>query len=289
MPELTVVIPAWGSYVDRLPEALASVAAQDVPVETVVVADSADALHAVAVADSAGSPAVPPAVAGGDSAIRFVGTGGQTSVGETRNIGLAVVTTRFVMFWDADDLLAPGALRALLDVARTAPGAVAVYGRILRRDTGARYDFPPAWAGRVARYRTVFAVLNTVRLLYPVVGSVLRTEVVRDAGGFPDHPSGEDWALGVSLAFRGEVREVPVDCRVYRVSSDSLSGRQSNAGAVWARRRRVLRHLTGDPGVPRWVARAAPLIMVAQAVDVRLFRAVRSRRKRRAAPPAGVT
>ena len=58
---------------------------------------------------------------------------------------------------------------------------------------------------RLARRRRLFAVIAQVFNPFTTTGpAVMRTEVVRDAGGFPeDIAFFEDWALSGSLAVRG--------------------------------------------------------------------------------------
>src|SRR5947207_2168478 len=111
----------------------------------------------------------------------------------------------------------------------------------------------------------LFALLDCVWSLYPTTGAtIMRTDQVRAAGGYGDVESGEDWCLGVSLAFRGRVGWSERPGRVYRLDDES----------VWARHmavRHQLRHagtvrdrIRPDPGIPGWAKSALPVIALGQ-------------------------
>jgi hypothetical protein len=129
----------------------------------------------------------------------------------------------------------------------------------------------------------VFAFLNAVWSVFPTVGGTLmRTDAVRSCGGYADIDGGEDWVLGVSLAFRGQIELHERPGRIY--------GRR--VGSVWESSRslpQLTRHATevrqrmrSDPGIPLWARRLLPLTAALQLAALglhaalRLFRGARS-------------
>src|SRR5436309_3350998 len=92
---VTVVIPVWDDYVMFLAEAVESVR-RNAPQAPIVVVDNAS------------STAV-PALEG----YEIVRSSRRLSAGAARNLGLEHVTTEFVVFLDADDMLLEGTLEFL--------------------------------------------------------------------------------------------------------------------------------------------------------------------------------
>src|SRR5258708_39280119 len=83
---------------------------------------------------------------------------------------------------------------------------VAFGAAIIEDPTGVRHRWPRTWIARLARYPRLFALAHSIWSLYPTTGAtIMRTEHARAAGGYSAGDSGEDWVLGVSLAFRGRV------------------------------------------------------------------------------------
>ena len=112
--------------------------------------------------------------------------------------------------------------------------------------------------------------MNTVSSLYPTQGAVLRTEAAREAR-FDDADGGDDWVLGVSLAFRGRVALDPHDGRFYTRRPGSVSSGWTRTDAE-THASQVLARLRTDPAVPAAVRRSIPLIRL---VADRRARAVR--------------
>lgn len=265
---VSIVVPVWGAYAGApLDEALQSLRAQDVPARIVVVDNASEPPL----------PAVPDAVT--------VRSATRLSVGAARNLGLQRVDTPYVVFWDADDLMLPGTLRRLADRIAGEPAAVAVAAAILEGDPPVPHRWPRPWMAGLARRQRTFARAHSVWSLFPTTGStIMRTSAVRSAGGYGDADSGEDWVLGVSLAFRGALVLDPAPGRLYRRHTASL----------WASRRSP-RHLVGhaaavrarireDPAIPDWARRLLPLIGAGQLLAALAVhpaaRAVRARRRR---------
>lgn len=206
-PDLTVVIPAW-DVGKELRECIASVQADPEPCELVVV-DNASERTLDVPAD-----------------VCVVRSGHRLTLAQARNVGLATVATPYVCFMDADDVLLPPALNILTTALRDDNELVLASGAITLWDpiSGCRAPsyIPPPLAYRLQQRRRVLAMLQATTRVVPTQGAVvLRTEVLREVGGFPSVSVGENWALGVSLALAGKIRLDPRPMKLYRVS---LSG-----------------------------------------------------------------
>lgn len=247
-PQVSIVVPVWGAYAGRLlDEALQSLLGQGVPARVIVVDNASDPpVEAMASAELIGSPA-------------------RLTVGMARNLGLQHVTTPYVLFWDADDLMLPGTLRRLTERIAARPDTVALSAAILEGDPPVAHRWPRRWSASLARRGRLFALAHCVWSLYPTTGAtIMRTQAVKHAGGFGDADSGEDWVLGVSLAFRGGVGFDPRPGRLYRrhpgslwATRRSLSHLVAHAGAVRAR-------IRADAGIPRWAGLLLPAIAAGQ-------------------------
>jgi glycosyltransferase involved in cell wall biosynthesis len=244
---MTVVIPVWDRYVRYLPEAVDSVKG-DSPDVSIVVVDNASEV---------------PVTAGSEIAV--VRAPRRLSVGAARNLGLDQVTTKYVVVMDADDKLLPGTLEFLRSRLDADPSVAVSTTSILDGETGERHRFPFKSVSRVARWPRLFAFLGCVWGLFPVQGcALLRTEQVRDAGGYPDVEWGDDWVLAVSLAFRGRVELHDRLGRYYRPTPGSLWRRGRRRDEFLASARLVRQRLRTDPGIPDWIRRLLPVIALLQ-------------------------
>jgi glycosyltransferase involved in cell wall biosynthesis len=246
----TVVLPVWDAYVDeRLQEALESLREQT-PSPRVVVVDNASRV------------ALPQL-----SAAEVVRVPRRVSVGAARNVGLEHVGTPYVMFWDADDLMLPGTVEFLEERLRSAPDLAACAAAIVDEGSGERHRWPRRWIAGVIGKPRLFALLDCLWSIYPTTGATLmRTELVRGAGGYGDAEYGDDWQLGVALAFRGPLGWSERPGRLYRSHPDSLSARHLTIGGQLAHARAVRRRVRSDSGIPRWARRSLPLIVLGQYV-----------------------
>jgi glycosyltransferase involved in cell wall biosynthesis len=244
----TVVVPVWGAYVaERLPEALKSVERQDRSA-TMVVVDNAS---------SVAIPALP-----GVSVIRAPS---RLTLGAARNLGLEQVKTPYVIFWDADDVMLPGTL-AHLEQAIASDSRLGAYGAaIVEEPGGVRHRWPRRWVTTLIRAPRVFALLHSIWALYPTTGStIIDAALARDVGGFSDTDSGDDWCLGVSLAFRGRIGWSERPGRLYSQHPGSIWARHSGARFLVMHSRVVRDRIRTDPGIPIWAKRLLPVIALAQ-------------------------
>jgi len=255
---VTVVIPVWDRYCRFLTECLDSVLSQTGERPRIIVVDNAS--HEPL-------PALPPE-------IEVLRAPARLSVGAARNLSLPHVITPEVIFCDADDRLLPGALAFLRQRMADRPELVACISRYVSWDPETDTKIvlersPRPIVFRASRYRRSFALVNLRFNCFPIVGGILRTAAVRDAGGFGDSSVGEDWILGTQLAFRGpiEFHEQPAFLR--RVHSGSLWYRP-HAEADYLRRCELLRaRVNADPAVPVWVKAFLPILALIHRRDVR--------------------
>ena len=273
-PAVSVIIPAWDSYAGApLLEAVASVERQDAPFELIVV-------------DNASATALPDLP--GARVVRLADRGTR---GTARNRGLEAARAPLVVFLDADDVLLPGALAALLAGLASHPRASAYVMSILDGRTGARHRSPRHSAVRLARLPAIFAAANAVWSLLPVSGcAIMRANEVRACGGFGDADHGEDWELGVSLAFRGPIAFDERPALMYYAREDSPGEGATSPRVLLDNARRVRRRIVADPGVPAWGRTLGPALAAAQWLAVfggrpvvRCARAVRAARGMRSA------
>lgn len=244
----TVVIPVWDEYVEGLlREALPSLSDQQATPRVVIV-DNASQIPVLAPPD-----------------ISVVRCPKRVTLGASRNLGLAQVETPYVVFWDADDVMLPGTLGFLESAISSDPAFAAFGAAIVEANSGSRHRWPRRWIARLLRRPTLFALLTTIWSLYPTTGAtVIRTELAREAGGFSDTDSGDDWCLGASLAYRGRLGWSERPGRLYRVHEGSIWSRYRGATNQLRHARIVRQRISQDPGIGRWPKLALPLIAAAQ-------------------------
>jgi len=247
----TVLVPVWNDYVRWLAQAVASVEAQGVPTRVVVVDNASE----VPLPDLPG--------------VSVVTSPRRLTLGAARNVGLAQVATPYVVVWDADDTMLPGTLGFLEIAIRSDPRLAAFGTAIVEDPSGHRHRWPRPWVATLVRWPPVFALLDSLWSLYPTTGAtIMRTELARSAGGYSEAESGEDWCLGVSLAFRGRVGWSEWPGRAYRLHPQSVWSRSMTTRDL-LRHARVVRHrIRCDPGIAGWARAALPLIAAGQYLAV---------------------
>src|SRR4051812_35894196 len=230
----TVLMPVWDDYVQWLPQAVASVQEQDVATDIVVVDNASD---------------VPlPELPG----VSLIASPRRLTLGAVRNLGLAHVTTPYVVVWDVDDAMLPGALRVMEDAMRSDPALVAFGAAIVEEASGRRHRWPRRWAAALARFPAIFALLDCVWSLYPTTGAtIMRTQLTQSAGGYGEAESGEDWCLGVSLAFRGRVGWTERPGRVYRLHPHSIWSKHRTVRDLVRHAKAVRDRIRHDPVIAR--------------------------------------
>ncbi len=194
--DATVVIPCF-NYGRFLPEAVASVRAQTGgPPHVIVVDDGSTEPETLRTLD----------VLGDDDEIEVVRRA-NAGVAATRNAGMALATTPYVMCLDADDRLAPDALTAMRERLDARPDLGFAYGQLwLFGDREGLVRFPPfdPW------------ILLWRHTIGPT--ALMRIELVRATGGFdPAFDHWEDWEIWIHALATGRVGErVEVPGLLYR-------------------------------------------------------------------------
>lgn len=240
--DVTTVIPAW-DVADELAECLRSYETQNL-------------CPALIIVDNASREALP--ISSGAEHVRLER---RVTVGAARNEGLARVKTPYVQFMDADDVLEPGGLDVLWELALRHPRYVAVSGASVAWDPESGRTAPARWpfsyAYRLHKWPLPFALVNSARDLFPITGPVLlKTDAAKRAGGFADGNWAEDWALGAALCFEGRVAMTKTVCTRFRTSENrySLSDeKEGHFAPSWSGRRRVRERLRTSRVVPRLV------------------------------------
>jgi glycosyltransferase involved in cell wall biosynthesis len=216
--DVTAVVANF-NYARFLPEAVASLRAQDGGSPRIVVVD-----------DGSTEPATAAVLAGleadGIEVVRQANQG----VSAARNAGLAHVETPYWLVLDADDRLAPGALAALRQPLQSDERLAYSFGYM---------RFFGDMSGIVR-----FPAYDPYRLLYRhTIGltALARAEVLRATGGYDaGFPHYEDWELWVhALAHGLEGRRVDSVALEYRRHRDTkFASDRRNYRAAWRALRR---------------------------------------------------
>jgi glycosyltransferase involved in cell wall biosynthesis len=255
-PAVTVVIPVWDDYVQFLPDAVESVR-RDAPGVPIVVVENASSRPLPELEDC-----------------EIVHTSTRLSTGAARNLGLVRVETEFVIFLDADDMLLAGTLEHLRDHIAASRELSIASTRILDGETGERHRGPRPFVPALARAPRLLALADCIWSLVPIQGcAVLRANQVREAGGYADANSGEDWVLASALLWRGEVAISPRLGLLYRAPKQPLR-RVPRAAELRASARRLRERMRRDPAVPAWARRLVPLIAALQLAAIHVVRPV---------------
>ena len=216
MSDTTAVVACF-NYGAYLPEAVDSLLTQE-----------GGAPHVVVVDDGSTDPRTHAALEALPEGVELVRQA-NAGVVAARNAGLARASTPFVLFLDADDRLAPGALAAMRRALDEHPAASFAYGH---------QRFFGAW-NTVMR----FPPYDPLRLLdRHLIGltALARRDVLDDTGGFdPAFEAFEDWELWLGALAHGH-RGVRVDTVTleYRRHGESKVGGDRH---LYRRTRHLLR------------------------------------------------
>lgn len=225
---ISVIIPAHNAA-PWLAEAIASVAAQDVPAQIIVV-DDGSTDGTAAVARRLGAQVLRHDAARGPSA--------------ARNTGARVAGGDALLFLDADDRLLPGALAQGAACRAAHPGAAFTYGAHRRVDAAWRPLTPPVLERCEPDARLAFLRTNCVGMIATALFD--RTKLL-EAGGFDESlRQCEDYDLFLRLAIRW-----PVACHDHLMAEYRIHGTNASAdparvlAAAWAVQ---ARHRPADSG-----------------------------------------
>src|SRR4051812_4425599 len=215
MTDTTAVAPCF-NYGEYLREAVDSLLTQDGGPPHVIVLD-----------DGSTDPRTHEALDALPDAVELV-TQANAGLAAARNAGFARTRTPYVLFLDADDRLAPGALAAMRGALERHPEASFAYGhQLLFGDWNAVLRFPP---------------YDPLRLLdRHLIGptALTRREVLEDTGGYDaEFGTFEDWELWLHALAHGH-RGVRVDAvsHEYRRHGESMI---DDARRAYRRSRRLL-------------------------------------------------
>ena len=216
MTDTTAVVTCF-NYGAYLPEAVDSLLGQE-----------RGAPHVIVVDDGSTDPHTQEVLAALPAEVELMRQE-NAGLAAARNAGFARVQTRYVLFLDADDRLAPGALAAMREALERHPEASFAYGhQVLFGDWNAVLRFPP---------------YDPLRLLdRHLIGptALTRREVLDDTGGFDaEFGTLEDWELWLHALAHGH-RGVRVDAisHEYRRHGESMI---DDARRAYRRSRRLLR------------------------------------------------
>jgi glycosyltransferase involved in cell wall biosynthesis len=196
---ISIITPAH-DVAPFVADAVASARAQDHPAWEMILVDDGSRDGTARAAEGA---------AEGDPRIRILRQA-KAGVSAARNAGIAAARGEALLFLDADDWLAPDALRRLGAALDRAPAAVAAYGPWAAMAEAARPGDAPL------RVKTgpfpagdILDRLLVRNLLVNGGHALIRRAAFESAGGFdPRLRYGEDWEYWVRLALRGPFQPV---------------------------------------------------------------------------------
>jgi glycosyltransferase involved in cell wall biosynthesis len=237
-PLVSLVVPFY-NLGDYLPEALASLAAQDYPhTEVIVVDDGSTDLESLHVLECMKREY---------PTYRFVRQHNQ-GLGAARNAGLAAARGEFFLPLDADNIARPDMVSRFVNALERNPSVSAVTCYFL-----AFTDTPDIAAEQYAyAYRPCGGpfVAAALRNVYGDANGMFRTAALRAIGGYETDKDTtcEDWEMYVKLARTGhQIDVVPDYLFYYRHRETSLLRTTDHV----LNRRRVLRQFFSADGLPR--------------------------------------
>lgn len=189
-PAISVVVPVH-NRASLLPATLRSVLRQRTPVATEVIAvDDCSRDASAAIAESFGA--------------RVVRLGSNVGPGAARNIGIDHAHGEWVAFVDSDDVWAAMHLQTLWE-ARAGVAMVATSGLSVFPSGNRVYGSPFFWPVEVGRPRDILRPENIVN----TSACMVRTDVLRSAGGFASGSLSEDLDLWMRVLSNHKGRVLP--------------------------------------------------------------------------------
>lgn len=210
-PLVSVVIPFYkhGAY---LAQAVRSVEEQDYPQKELVLVDD-------------GSPTPAAEFLRGGHSFRIIRTDNH-GVSAARNRGFQESTGKYLLFLDADDVLAPDAIQAHVAAITTSPDIVLTFGARRMIDEAGRVLTGPHVCRERQNYFRMFLESN------PIGGPgscLIRRDAFGKAGGFPvGKATAEDYDLWLRLARLGRITRHTAWVLDYRTHGNNVS-QQSEA------------------------------------------------------------
>jgi glycosyltransferase involved in cell wall biosynthesis len=234
----SVVIPCY-NVKDYLPEALASVRRQTLPVKEIILIDDGSAV-----------PLTLPTNWNGPE-LKLVRTENR-GLPAARNLGLSHCTGDLVAFLDADDVWLPGKIEAQTRALEARPDAVASYTRC--KETPGFFGFGPYPPPDVSDDE--FLLVLWYNLFFPPSSVAVRRDALLQVGGFrEDLGNGEDIELWLRLLEVGSFVQVPEPLCLYRQHSQQFTTNlhKKMFGSKQARAAMIARHADRliRAGVPR--------------------------------------
>jgi glycosyltransferase involved in cell wall biosynthesis len=174
-PTVSIVIPVGPGHAKYVIDAVDSIIAQDyVFYEVVVVNDTGQPLRWL------------------PEWVKVVDTGGRGSIGHARNAGVEAATAPLILFLDADDMLMPPALSAMLKAYHEVGGEKYVY-----------CDWLDVSPGSVEAKSSKPYEQNSLRGMHPISCLMERGRILQ-IGGFDEDIKGwEDWDFFIRCAISG--------------------------------------------------------------------------------------
>lgn len=112
---------------------------------------------------------------------------------KARNLGIREARGEYLCFMDADDLIAPGMLEDMWNMAHSGDMDCVACGYVMDTDGHEKVFSFPDFAGPAEQFRAHFTDMLRDQLMYVVWNKLYRTALVRERGAsFPDYLSGED-------------------------------------------------------------------------------------------------
>jgi glycosyltransferase involved in cell wall biosynthesis len=197
-PKIAVIIPAYNAE-KFIAAALTSVQAQSLANFEIIVVDDGSTDRTAAIVASFS-----------DRRITLIHqhNGG---VSKARNTGLAATRAPYVFFLDSDDMLAPEALRRMVDALDQAPDRVACVGNHIKISEDGT-ELSKRSHLRLKQLPRGDTLRHLIAKNFVCGAIAIRTEAARAAGGFDTSLKlGEDWEFWCRLALTGDFATMPDD------------------------------------------------------------------------------
>lgn len=224
MPKVSVIVPSYNLGV-YLGETLQSVAAQSFTDWECLVVENGSSDHSLALAQS---------FAARDHRFRVEEWTAERGVASARNRGLTLARGRYVLFLDADDLLAPHYMAEAVAAFEADPALTLVYGRACRFGTQTSWDLPSFSMETMLASNCLYISCFFPRDLAPSFDTAF-------SEGF------EDWDFWLSLLETVEtpqVHQLPSLCFHYRTRRHSRNSGVTDEALRGIRRRLWEKHRT---------------------------------------------